>query len=100
MDGRRIISHQTGSNKRIHQHKSFYLSESLKSIPKKNYLSSDEEKEDEWCCFILSEIDETSLYVMRRHYDLKEIYGESKTVTNACRDFLRSLKNIWKIKIT
>ena len=55
-------------------------------IPKNNI---DRAKEDEWCCFILGEIDETSLYVMRRHYDLKEIYGESKTVTNACRDYLK-----------
>ena len=37
-------------------------------------------KEEEWCCFILSEIDETSLYVMRRHYDLKEIYGEDVVI--------------------
>tara|TARA_B000000565_G_scaffold239885_1_gene203727 strand:- start:161 stop:730 length:570 start_codon:yes stop_codon:yes gene_type:complete len=78
----------------------FYLSESLaickylqRAFPSKRLFipTSDEElaKEDEWCCFILSEIDETSLYVMRRHYDLKEIYGESKTVTNACRDYLK-----------
>jgi len=78
----------------------FYLSESLaickylqRAFPSKKLFipTSDEElaKEDEWCCFILSEIDETSLYVMRRHYDLKEIYGESKTVTNACRDYLK-----------
>ena len=78
----------------------FYLSESLatckylqRAFPSKRLFipTSDVElaKEDEWCCFILSEIDETSLYVMRRHYDLKEIYGESKTVTNACRDYLK-----------
>ena len=26
---------------------------------------------------------------MRRHYDLKEIYGESTTVTESCREYLK-----------
>ena len=69
----------------------FYLSESLaickylqRAFPSKRLFipTSDVElaKEDEWCCFILGEIDETSLYVMRRHYDLKEIYGEDVVI--------------------
>lgn len=32
---------------------------------------------DEWCCYIYGELDETSLYVMRRHRDLAAIYGEA-----------------------
>lgn len=40
-------------------------------------------KEDEWCCYIYGEIDETSLYVMRRHRDLGAIYGTSKTIVDA-----------------
>ena len=32
-------------------------------------------KEDEWVCYIYGELDETSLYVMRRHRDLKAIFG-------------------------
>ena len=78
----------------------FHLSESLaickylqRAFPSKRLFIPNTDaqlaKEDEWCCFILGEIDETSLYVMRRHYDLKEIYGGSKTVTNACRDYLK-----------
>ena len=59
------------------------------------YIPSDEtdiHKEDEWCNFIYGELDETSLYVMRRHYDLKEIYGESQIVVDACRKyFMRQL---------
>jgi len=31
----------------------------------------------EWCFFVISELDATSLYVMRRHGDLKHIYGEA-----------------------
>ena len=78
----------------------FHLSESLAicrylqtSFPSNKLFIPNTEfeiaKEDEWCCFILGEIDETSLYVMRRHYDLREIYGESITVTNSCRDYLK-----------
>ena len=32
-------------------------------------------KEDEWLAFIYGELDETSLYVMRRHGALASIYG-------------------------
>jgi glutathione S-transferase len=30
----------------------------------------------EWCFFVLGELDETSLYVIRRHSDMKQRYGE------------------------
>jgi len=40
-------------------------------------------KEDEWCCYVYGEIDETSLYVMRRHQDLAEIYGASEQVVKS-----------------
>ena len=85
------------------QCKEFNLSESLaicrflqKNYSSENiYIPSDEtdiHKEDEWCNFIYGELDETSLYVMRRHYDLKEIYGESPIVVDACRKyFMRQL---------
>ena len=51
--------------------------------------------EDQWCNFIYGELDETSLYVMRRHYDLKAIYGSSSIVVESCREyFYRNLKVI------
>jgi glutathione S-transferase len=31
----------------------------------------------EWCFFVISELDATSLYVIRRHGDLSHIYGEA-----------------------
>lgn len=37
-------------------------------------------REDEWCCYIYGELDETSLYVMRRHGDLGYIYGAAPEV--------------------
>ena len=81
------------------QHGSFFLTESLaicrylqNSFPSNNlYIPeklSDIAKEDEWSSFIYGEIDETALYVMRRHYDLKEIYGDSPVVVEACREYL------------
>ena len=44
-------------------------------------------KEDEWCCYIYGELDETSLYVMRRHGDLAHIYGEALTAMTASRAY-------------
>lgn len=40
-------------------------------------------KEDEWVSYIYGELDETSLYVMRRHRDLHEIYGEAPAAVTA-----------------
>ena len=37
-------------------------------------------REDEWCCYVYGELDETSLYVMRRHGDLEHIYGTAPDV--------------------
>ena len=37
----------------------------------------------EWCFFILSELDATSLYVIRRHRDLAAIYGAAPGVCDA-----------------
>ena len=50
-------------------------------------------KEDEWLCFIFGELDETSLYVMRRHGALSKIYGEAPVAMEAAREYvLRQLK--------
>lgn len=44
-------------------------------------------REDEWCCYIYGELDETSLYVMRRHGDLGHIYGNAPEVVAAAADY-------------
>ncbi|MFP6805850.1 MAG: glutathione S-transferase family protein [Pseudomonadales bacterium] len=46
-------------------------------------------KEDEWCCFIYGEVDETSLYVIRRHRDLAHIYGEAPAAVQASEEYLQ-----------
>ena len=80
------------------KHGDFLLSESvaicryLRRISNsKNIFSPQDDKtmalEDEWCNFIYGELDETSLYVMRRHFDLKDIYGDSPKVVESCRNY-------------
>ena len=82
----------------ILQHEDFVLSESvaicryLRSISNSNniFIPQDNKSmalEDEWCNFIYGELDETSLYVMRRHKDLKSIYGDSPKVVESCRNY-------------
>lgn len=45
-------------------------------------------KEDEWCTYIYGEIDESGLYIMRRHGDLGAIYGESPHAVSAAADYV------------
>ena len=42
---------------------------------------------DQWSFFIISELDATALYVLRRHEGLPEIYGESETASVAAREY-------------
>ncbi len=54
---------------------------------------------DEWSYFIASELDETSLYVIRRHQDLKEIYGDAPVVVEAAKEyFFKQLNAIEDIR--
>lgn len=45
-------------------------------------------KEDAWCCYAFGELDETSLYIIRRHRDLASVYGASETVVDSCFQYL------------
>ena len=49
--------------------------------------SEDSAKEDEWLSYIYGELDETSLYVMRRHQGLPDIYGEAPAAVDAARSY-------------
>lgn len=44
-------------------------------------------REDEWCCYIYGELDETSLYVMRRHGDLGMIYGDAPVAVASAKAY-------------
>jgi glutathione S-transferase len=43
----------------------------------------------EWCFFVISELDATSLYVMRRHGDLRHIYGEAPQANEAAATYFQ-----------
>ena len=43
----------------------------------------------EWCFFVISELDATSLYVMRRHGDLAHIYGEAPQANEAAAAYFQ-----------
>jgi len=51
-------------------------------------------REDEWCCYVYGELDETSLYVMRRHGDLGHIYGASPEVVASAAAYAQRHLNI------
>jgi len=44
----------------------------------------------EWCFHIAMELDATSLYVMRRHRDLKHIYGEAPAAVDAAGSYFQT----------
>ena len=44
----------------------------------------------EWCFFIATELDATSLYVMRRHRDLKHIYGDAPDAVKSAGEYFRT----------
>lgn len=44
-------------------------------------------RHNEWCSFILSELDETSLYVIRRHGALAHIYGAAPVAVDSAKQY-------------
>ena len=49
----------------------------------------------EWMSFISMELDATSLYVLRRHVDLHETYGEAPAANDTAREyFLRMIQSV------
>jgi glutathione S-transferase len=81
------------------QHKSLVLSESAAIIqylsetfadPKELYVPHDAATRaalNEWCYFIMTELDAGSLYVVRRHEGLTSIYGEAPIAVDAAKTY-------------
>jgi glutathione S-transferase len=87
------------------QHGSFLLTESAAIIQYLGetfadrgviYAGTDNESRatlNEWCYFIISELDASSLYIVRKHDGLKHIYGEAPTAVEAAKEyFLHNLE--------
>ena len=41
---------------------------------------------DQWCFFVMMELDANTLYVIRKHEDLHELYGKAPNALQAARD--------------
>ena len=66
-----------------------YLNETFAS-PQEFYVPHDAESRaalNEWCYFIMSELDAGSLYVVRRHEGLKQVYGEAPVAVEAAKTY-------------
>ena len=66
-----------------------YLSETFANSPEV-YVPSDavsRARLNEWCYFIMSELDAGSLYVIRRHDGLKQLYGEAPTAVESAKNY-------------
>jgi len=87
------------------QHKSFVLTESAAIVQylaetfansSGLYVPHDAESRatlNEWCYFIISELDAGSLYVVRRHESLMQIYGEAPAAVESGKAyFLHNLE--------
>lgn len=49
----------------------------------------------EWCFFVISELDATSLYVIRRHRDLAHIYGAAPVANEAAATYFgRQMRSV------
>ena len=65
-----------------------YVSEAF-DPPSGLYIPSDaaaRAKLNEWCFFIMTELDALSLYVIRKHQDLHALYGEAPGAIEAAKD--------------
>jgi glutathione S-transferase len=111
--GSRTGETQTGEFKQLNprhkipvlQHGSFVLTESAAIIQYlseafaglgRMYVASDIESRaalNEWCYFIVSELDAGSLYVVRRHEGLKQTYGVAPAAVESAKSyFLHNLE--------
>ncbi len=74
-----------------------YLRSLTDTLPYDDYQLSPEGKAkfDEWVSFMLMELDATSLYVVRRHKDLPQIYGDAPAaVTSSIEYYQRMLNSV------
>ena len=56
-------------------------------------------REDEWLSFIYGELDETSLYVIRRHEALAPIYGEAPNAIAAAKSYFQKHVSIAELRL-
>jgi glutathione S-transferase len=68
-----------------------YLAETF-AVPEDLFVPSDPTQRarvNEWCYFIMNELDGHSLYLIRRHVGLKHIYGEAPEAVESAKTYFR-----------
>ena len=74
-----------------------YLSDTF-ADPTRLYVPQDAQARaslNEWCYFIMTELDAASLYVVRRHEGLASIYGEAPVAVDSAKAyFLHNLETM------
>ncbi|MHB8384549.1 MAG: glutathione S-transferase family protein [Candidatus Binataceae bacterium] len=66
-----------------------YLSETFAN-PARMFVpgdARDRARLNEWCYFVISELDAGSLYIVRRHESLKNTYGEAPVAVDAAKNY-------------
>ncbi len=53
----------------------------------------------EWCFFTMTELDANSLYTMRRHGDLKDVYGDAPLAVSAAQDYFHHQIDVMEKRI-
>jgi glutathione S-transferase len=89
------------------RHRSFVLTESAAIVHYLNdtfanakdlYLPSEpaaRARLNEWCYFIISELDASSLYIVRRHEALEQIYGHAPAAVQSAKSyFLHNIESM------
>lgn len=54
----------------------------------------DRARYDEWCFFLMTELDATSLYIVRRHGDLSDIYGKAPAAVASSKVYAKKYLDI------
>ncbi len=61
--------------------------------------SAERAASNEWCSTILMELDAHTLYVMRRHGDLKDLYGAAPAAIDAAKEYFTKLADAMVMKL-
>ncbi len=78
-----------------------YLTDTF-AAPKGFFSPSDatqRAKVNEWSYFVMTELDAHSLYLIRRHYGLKEVYGEAPEAVASAREYFLKQVNAMSDKV-
>jgi glutathione S-transferase len=96
MDGTEFLAVSPGKKIPGFQHDELTLTESgaivfhlYQRFAEAGFINADFAKISRWSFFALMELDATALYVMRRHRDLPQIYGDAPAAISSCAEYFQ-----------